>query len=140
MNGRKSNRLFATNITKFVVSFITYAKILVRLRKSDLKEVMMKYKISIITLALFLAGCSAPPLSPTPTPAPTQTYTPAPTATIPSTATPEATATMTPTATPEISQFKVCNKIENYADCPITVDDLFNGNYLMVSTNTLTAV
>ena len=47
----------------------------------------------------------------------------------PDTPTPEATATPTETPTPEVKQFPIC-QIENFRDCPITVDDLFNGNYL----------
>lgn len=43
-----------------------------------------------------------------------------------------ATETANPTPpppTPEIKQFSVCTP-ENFRDCPITVEDLFNGNYL----------
>ena len=47
----------------------------------------------------------------------------------PDTPTPEPTATPTETPTPEVKQFPIC-QIENFRDCPITVDDLFNGNYL----------
>lgn len=44
------------------------------------------------------------------------------------TPTPEDTATPTETPTPEVKQFPIC-QIEKFRDCPITVDDLFNGEY-----------
>ena len=85
----------------------------------------MKLWLSLIFFAILLVACSTPaavtdtPLPPTVTLQPTATQTP----------TPEDTATPTETPTPEVKQFPIC-QIEKFRDCPITVDDLFNGNYL----------
>lgn len=42
---------------------------------------------------------------------------------------PTTTATETATSTPEAEAFQICSP-ENFRDCPIAVEDLFNGNYL----------
>ena len=75
-------------------------------------------------------GGSEITLTPTP-PFGTQTETATAIATPSATlrASPQATATPTETPTPEVKQFPIC-QIEQFRDCPITVDDLFNGNYL----------
>lgn len=72
---------------------------------------------------------------PTPTlsaPLPTETkQKPTITAVVPTyTPTPRPTITKEPpTATKEVAQFSVCS-IEQYKDCRISVEDLYNGNYL----------
>jgi hypothetical protein len=40
-----------------------------------------------------------------------------------------APVTPEPTATPEIKQYKICT-VENYEECPVPVEDLYNGDYL----------
>ena len=87
----------------------------------------MRMLISSLLLASLLAACSPQIIGPTATP--TETPTPAPSATPSQTPTPKDTATPTETPTPEVKQFPIC-QIEKFRDCPITVDDLFNGNYL----------
>lgn len=47
----------------------------------------------------------------------------------PSISEPTVTATNEATATPEVAQFNIC-QIEQYKDCKITVEQLFNGDYL----------
>ncbi len=85
----------------------------------------MKRWLTLFLFTTLLVACSTPaavtdtPLPPTVTLQPTETLTP----------TPEAMATATETPTPEVKQFPIC-QIENFRDCLITVDDLFNGNYL----------
>ncbi len=102
---------------------------------------MKRILIGLFILTLLPACGTSNAIAPTstivnalPTPpfdVPTQPETPTPDATPASEPTkpPEPTATPTETPTPEVKQFPVC-QIENFRDCPITVDDLFNGNYL----------
>ncbi len=84
----------------------------------------MKRWLTLFLFTTLLAACSTPaavtdiPLPPTVTLQPTETLTP----------TPEATATPTETPTPEVKQFPIC-QIEKFRDCPISVEDLFNGEY-----------
>jgi hypothetical protein len=99
------------------------------------------FVIFVLLINLLLSGCGdgqvlGPTITPTPTITltPTFTYTPTLTPTATSTFTPTATftpsATATPkaTPTPEIKQFNICTP-EDYLNCPIEVEDLFNGNY-----------
>jgi hypothetical protein len=86
----------------------------------------------MVVLGLFLSAMAcglARSASPTacvaaPSPAPTKTL-------IPPTETPTVTPTPTETATPtpEVKQYPIC-AVENFRDCPIPVEDLFNGEYL----------
>lgn len=89
-----------------------------------------------ILFNLLLSGCGAgqvfgPTVTPTPTITFTPTLTPTATATFTPSATSTPTATFTPTATPtrEIPQFKICSP-EDFRDCPIDVEDIFDGDYL----------
>lgn len=82
----------------------------------------MKRLIPLVLVFIFASACSVAQPLPTPTQAPTIT----PTITI--TATPVNTQTPEPTATNEIRQYQVCTA-ENYAECEILYQDLFNGNY-----------
>ena len=85
----------------------------------------MPYKILLFLSITLLAACAPQIIGPSAT----ETATPAPSATPSQTPTPKDTATPTETPTPEVKQFPIC-QIEKFRDCPITVDDLFNGNYL----------
>jgi len=95
---------------------------------------MIKMLISSLLLASLLAACQpVAPIPPVPggatrSPATETAGVPTQTSTETPTPTPEATATPTETPTPEVKQFPIC-QIENFRDCPITVDDLFNGEY-----------
>ena len=97
-------------------------------------EKFIKYAAMVIVLALtayWLASCSPlvgdggrTPTMPLPN---TETLTATATATPTETPTPSPTATITETPTPEIVQFPVC-AIENFRECPITLEDIYNGN------------
>ncbi|MCL5611637.1 MAG: hypothetical protein M1485_03655 [Chloroflexi bacterium] len=90
---------------------------------------MRKQIILTLLLTMSLAACVIPIGGASTAPSATATISPTATATETPTPTPEATATPTETPTPEVKQFPIC-QIEKFRDCPITVDDLFNGNYL----------
>lgn len=93
--------------------------------------------MTAVTASLILTACGPgviiPPMPVTPDgggtgPRITETSV-SPTATEAPTATATNTPEPTATATKEIKQFPVCS-VENYRDCEIQYQDLFNGNYL----------
>ena len=92
------------------------------------KNTMRKQIILTLLLTMSLAACVIPIGGASTAPSDTATISPTATATETQTPTPEDTATPTETPTPEVKQFPIC-QIENFRDCPITVDDLFNGEY-----------
>lgn len=82
----------------------------------------MKHTVSPLALSIFMLAACAPQLpSPTPTTVPTA-------ARVPPTATATNTPTAEPRATKEFKQYAVC-RVENYRDCVIPIEDLFDGSY-----------
>ena len=95
-----------------------------------MKKIPISRWLAIFVLFAFLFNaCSTLARSPTATISPTQTFI----STITFTPNPTATETQIPTSTatptPELKQFSIC-KLGRFRDCVITIDDLFNGDYL----------
>lgn len=91
---------------------------------------MKKIAFALLLVLLFAVACVPAGSQNVPTISPTLTLDAStPDTSIPETPTLEATATPTETPTPEVMQFPIC-QIEKFRECPITVDDLFNGEYL----------
>jgi len=91
-----------------------------------MKKNLQKKILILLFLLIFLVSCA----SPTPQPTATSAATFTPTQTLIPTLTPTVTASATLSPTPtEVINYGICTP-EQFRDCPIPEEDLFNGKYL----------
>ena len=127
----QSRKIVLTFQSAFPLSFQEKGWGEVQADRSDVKVLAIKgnnivkkiFLLSFIVSILLSACGSSTPTTPS-QPAPTVTQAP----TIAVTATPINTSTPEPTATKEIKQYPIC-VAENYSECVIPYQDLFNGKY-----------